>query len=271
MVAAIRDGRVGSIGPVVAAALDELLARRHEALRLRPELALDSLEDAEAFVLGRGVVTLTASCSLPSLYGACHEEPYKPGGKGFASYPKTKWPWGFELRARPGIRWLRLLRGKGVFLGEAAVAAADPLCREALAQAEAGALGEEAARVVAHLAAAGPSLLDEVKEELGLSSRALRQARSKLERVGVVTSSEVVLEGEGHRHTSELRRWDQLESVPAGAGGLSELLVAGVRAAVVAPEREAARWFSWSEDGLVEELVAQGRLIRPEAGWLAAP
>jgi hypothetical protein len=52
---------------------------------------------------------------------------------------------------------------------------------------------------------------------------------------------------------------------------LSELLVAGVRAAVVAPEREAARWFSWSEDGLVEELVAQGRLIRPEAGWLAAP
>jgi hypothetical protein len=272
MVSVIADGRVGSMGAVAAAALEALLARRDEALRLRPELALGSLEEAQAFVRERGVVTLTASCSLPSLYGACHEEPYKPGGKGFAAYPKTKWPWGFELRARPGIQWLRLLRGKGVFLGETAVAAADPLCLEGLALAEAGVQGEEAARVVAHLAAAGPSLLDELKEELGLSASALRQARSKLERVGAVTAREVVLEDGGrHRHTSELRRWDQLESVPAGAGGLGELVVAGIRAAVVAPEREAARWFSWFEEGLVERLVDDGRLVRPEPGWLATP
>ena len=46
---------------------------------------------------------------------------------------------------------------------------------------------------------------------------------------------------------------------------LGELLCAGVRAAVVAPERELVRWFSWRwywEDGLVEELVQAGRIVR---------
>jgi hypothetical protein len=250
--------------------VDELHEHRQVALRLQPELALESLVDAEAFVRERGVVTLTPSCSLPSLYGACHEEPYKPGGKGFAGYPKTKWPWGFELRQRPGIHWLRLLRGTGVFLTDEVAALADPLCRAALADAERE--GGNAERLVAHLGSAGPSLLDEIKEELGLSAGALRGVRARVERVGAVVSRQVVLDRDGrHRHTSELRRWDQLE-VPRGDGGLGSLLVAAVRAAVVAPEREARGWFSWpAPEGLVDGLVAEGRLSRPEAGWLAAP
>jgi len=240
------------------------------ALRLRPELALESLADAEAFARERGVVTLTPSGSLPSLYGACHEEPYKPGGKGFAAYPKTKWPWGFELRQQPGIHWLRLLRGTGVFLTDEVATLADPLCRAALADAEGE--GGDAARLVAHLASAGPSLLDEIKEELGLSAKALRGVRARLERVGAVVSRQVVLDREGrHRHTSELCRWDQLE-VPRADGGLGALLAAAVRAAVVAPEREARGWFSWPVPAeLVQELVVDGRLVRPEDGWLAAP
>jgi hypothetical protein len=257
---------------VVAPSLSGLHERREEALRLRPELALESLAEAEAFVQERHVVTLTPSCSLPSLYGACHEEPYKPGGKGFGAYPKTKWPWGWELRERPGIHWLRLLRGTGVFLTGEIVALADPLCRAELGRAEAGEQGADPARLLTHLAAAGPSLLDEVKEELALTAAALRKARSGLERVGAVVSRDVVLEHDGrHRHTSELRRWDQLEPAPEPApGGLGELLVRAVRAAVVAPEREAAAWFSWPVPSeLVEELIAEGRLVRPEAGWLA--
>lgn len=252
----------------------ELEERRSHACRLTPDRALESVAEAEAFVRDRGVVTLAPSCSLPSLYGACHEEPYTPGGKGFGAYPKTKWPWGWQLRERPGIHWLRLLRGTGVFLTDSVVGAADPLCREELARAEGGAHGADGARLVAHLAAAGPSLLDEVKDELALAPRALRKTRAALERVGAVVSREVVLERDGrHRHTSELRRWDQLETAPAGLpGGAGALLVAGVCAAVVASEREARTWFSWpASPELVEELVAEGRLVRPEAGWLAAP
>jgi len=41
--------------------------------------------------------------------------------------------------------------------------------------------------------------------------------------------------------------------------------VAGVRAAITAPEQELKRWFSWRwywDDGLVDELVREGRLRR---------
>jgi hypothetical protein len=259
---------------MVVAGLSELRERRDDTLRLRPERALDSIADAEAFVRERGVITLTPSCSLPSLYGACHEEPYTPGGHGFGAYPRTKWPWGWELRDRPGIHWLRLLRGTGVFLTDDVIAVADPLCHAELESAEAGEFGEDEMRLVTHLRAAGPSLLDEVREELGFSAKVLRRARGSLERVGAVVSREVVLERNGrHRHTSELRRWDQLDPAPVRApGGAGALLLAGVMAAVVAPEREARRWFSWPvQPEEVEALVEDGRLVRPEAGWLAAP
>ena len=46
---------------------------------------------------------------------------------------------------------------------------------------------------------------------------------------------------------------------------LGDLLCAGVRAAVVAPEQELARWFSWRwywDDGLLDELVDAGRVVR---------
>jgi hypothetical protein len=259
---------------VAASLRSELEERRAHACRLSPDRALESVAEAEAFVRERGVVSLTPSSSLPSLYGACHEEPYTPGGKGFGAYPRTKWPWGWELRERPGIHWLRLLRGTGVFLTDAVAAFADPLCREELARAEEGVHGEEPVRLVAHLGTAGPSLLDEVKEELGLSAAALKKARAPLERVGAMVAREVVLDRDGrHRHTSELRRWDQLEpAVEAAPGGAGALVAAGVRSAVLAPEREARRWFTWpASPELVQELVDEGRLVRPEPGWLATP
>jgi hypothetical protein len=44
---------------------------------------------------------------------------------------------------------------------------------------------------------------------------------------------------------------------------LKDLIVAGVRAAVVAPERELRRWFSWQwywPATLIDDLVGEGRL-----------
>ena len=132
-------------------------------------------------------------------------------------------------------------------------------------RAEEGALGPEAARVVAHLAAAGPSLLEELREEIGLDARRLR---AKLERRGAVVARTVLRE---ERNTSELARWDQLFFEPAVGGGLGDLFVAGVRAAVVAPEDEVHSWFSWrTPASLLDELVEDGRLVRPEPGWISA-
>ena len=119
-----------------------------------------------------------------------------------------------------------------------------------------------------HLAEAGPSELPDLQTELSLSPKELRQLRSPLERCGAVVSRALVYE-EPHRHTSVLMRWDQARPEPDGRAdpraALRELVRVGVRAAVVAPEAELARWFSWRwywDDELVEELVEEGRLFR---------
>jgi hypothetical protein len=246
--------------------LQELLSERERACRLVPELALQTLDEAESFLRERGLLTRAADCALPSLFEACHEEPYKPGSRGFGLWPRTKWPWAFELADRPGVHVLGIHRGKGVFVTAETAALVDPLAREELARAEAGAFGPEAALLVAHLAEAGPSLLEEIREETELDARRLR---TKLERVAAVVARPVFLDE--HKNTSELARWDQIFPTPA-AGGLADLFVAGVRAAVVTQEDEARRWFSWPVSAeLVDELVESGRLERPEPRWLSVP
>jgi DNA-binding Lrp family transcriptional regulator len=248
---------------VTAGRLRELEERRAHECRLTPDRALETIDEAAAWIHERGLVEITPCCSLPSLHAACHEEPYKPGGRGFAAYPRTKYPWGFELTRRPGFHAIRVHRGKRLLVTDRVAALVDPLARRALA----GATGDER-RLLDHLAAAGASTVEEIKEELGLDARALRAARTRLERAGAVVARTIVLETEdgGHRHTGELRRWDQVFAEPAGAaGGLEELVIAAVRAAVVAPERELRRWFSWPLEVIPE------RLERPAPGWVAAP
>jgi hypothetical protein len=238
--------------------LPELERRRAHACRLTPDRALETLDDARAFLDDRGLLTLTLDCALPSLFGACHEEPYSDA-PGFGSWPKTKFWWPSAW----GAYATRLHKGKALYVSDEAARSIDALCRAELARAEAGEHGEEAATVVRHLASAGPSLLEELREEIELENR----VRHKLEKVGAIVWRGVRLE-EPHRHTSELRRWDQaFEASEESADPLRELLVAGVRAAVVAPEQEALRWFTWR---VPPEALDDERLERPEPGWVAA-
>jgi hypothetical protein len=241
----------------VAIAFKTIARRRDYECRLTRDRALETLDEARAFLDERGMLTLTPDCALPSLFGACHEEPYSDA-PGFGQWPKTKYWWGVGLDALT----TRLHRGKTLFLSSGVAALIDPLCREELARAEAGEYGPDAARIVAHLAAAGPSFVEELKEEAGLEKR----TRARLERAGVLVARGVVRE-QPHGHTSELRRWDQaVERTEALGDPLRELLVAGVRAAVVAPEKEALRWFSWP---VPKEALDDERLSRPEPGWVA--
>jgi len=241
--------------------LAELQRRRAVDCRLTPERALQSIDEAEAFLLDRGLLTRTADCALPSLFGACHEEPYAPGKPGFGQWPRTKYPWFGELGAR-GYATLAIHRGKSLLVTAGTARLLDPLCRAELASRADDPL-------LRHLAEAGPSELEDLQLELGLTARKLKRLRGPLERCGAVVARSVVY-GDPHRHTSELARWDQRFPEPAGGGGLAELLVAAVRAAVVAPERELPQWFPWWEDGIVERLVAEQRLERPADGWLSA-
>jgi hypothetical protein len=255
--------------------LSELRERRAYECRLTPDRALETLDAAAEFVRDRGLLTRTTDCSLPSLHEACHEEPYKSGAGGFAEWPRTKWWWGFELARRDDVCAVKIHRGKTLFLSKAAAALADPICRAELQRMESA--DEDWAALLRHLGNMGPSLAEDVQLELGLKPKELKATRSPLERCGAVVARMVPV-GEGHDDwVTELARWDQLHPEPAQKprerGGLDEFVLAGVRAAVVCPEREPKRWFSWTwrwDDGLIDRLIDDGRLVRPEPGWLTA-
>ncbi len=248
------------------AALSELQERRAYECRLTPDRALETLEDAAAFVRDRGLLTRTADCALPSLHEACHEPPYKPGKGGFAEWPATKWPWGFELARRDDVYAAKIHRGKTLFLGPEAAALADPVCRAEIARMEQA--DEGWALLLRHLGNMGPSLTEDVQQELGLRPKELKALRSPLERCGAVVARFFKVDDDW---VTELARWDHVHP-EATPGGLADLVVAGVRAAVVCPESEPKRWFSWTwrwERDLVDRLVDEGRLVRPEPGLLA--
>jgi hypothetical protein len=255
--------------------LGELRERRAFSCRLTADRALRSLDEAEEFLRDRGMLTRTADCALPSLYEACHEDPYRPGSPGFATWPATKWPWFGELADR-GYPVTAVHRGKNLLVSGEVARILDPICRAETERMRAADRGW--ARLLDHLAAAGPSSVDDLRLELGLKRQELRSIRAPLERCGAIVSRSLeVTAGAGHQHSSELARWDQAWPETAGTGGdprraLADLVTAGVQAAVVAPEAELRRWFSWQwywTGALVDDLVREGRLRRL-GGYVAA-
>ena len=118
---------------------------------------------------------------------------------------------------------------------------------------------------------AGAASIDDLRTELRLNRQELHALRAPLERCGAILARSLqVTAGAGHLHASELIRWDQAHPASSGSHAdprkaLDELIAAAVRAAVVAPEREVRRWFSWQwywTDGLIDDLVGDGRLRR---------
>jgi hypothetical protein len=254
--------------------VEKLVEGRAYLCRLRPERALESPADAYAFLCDRGLLTRTADSALPSFFEACHEETYAAGSRGFGSWPATKYSWYFELAARHDVHELKVHNGKSILFTDDTLALVDPICRAELARMEEH---EEWSPLLAHLADAGPSTLEDLQTELELKPRDLKRLRAPLERCGAVVSRTLLAAGAtgGHTHTSELLRYDQAHPQPCGDGWIEELVVAAVRAAVLAPEREIVRrWFSWRwlfPDDLVDRLVDRGLLARPAPGWVAAP
>src|ERR671935_1913158 len=108
--------------------LSDLQERRAFDCKLTPDRALRSLDEAEEFLLDRGLLTRTTDCSLPSLFEACHEEPYAPSSPGFGQWPATKFPWFGELGAR-GYPILAIHRGKSLLVTDEIAELLDPICR----------------------------------------------------------------------------------------------------------------------------------------------
>jgi hypothetical protein len=254
--------------------LRNLQEKRAFACRLTPDRALETLNEADEFLRDRKLLTRTTCCSLPSLFEACHEEPYAPGKPGFGQWPKTKWGWSFALPHRPGVHALKIHhRRKTIYVTDEIARLIDPIARdelERMTNADAS-----WALVLDHLAATGPSTSEDMKTELGLKPRELKAILYPLELCGAIVGRAIEPTEDGMVEGFEYARWDDLFPEPAPrVDGIEELIVAGVRAAVVANEREVRGWFPWKwrfEPNLVDELVNEGRLVRPAPGRLAAP
>jgi hypothetical protein len=259
----------------------ESLARLREqrvfCCRLSPDRALGSVEDADAFLRDRGLLTRTADCALPSLYEACHEDPYKPGSPGFATWPATKWPWFGELGDR-GYLIAAVHRGKNLLMTGEVADLIDPICRAEIGRMRAADPGWR--RLLDHLADAGPASVEDLRTELRVKRQELNALRAPLERCGAILARSLqVTAGKGHLHSSELIRWDQAHPASSGSHAdprqaLAELVAAAVRAAVVAPEPEVRRWFSWQwywTDGLIDGLAGDGRLRRVDGHVATVP
>jgi hypothetical protein len=200
------------------------------------------------------------------LFGACHEEPARPGGRGFDLWPKTRWIWSFQLARQSGVLHTKLHRGRSLYLSMEGARVFDPLVRRAIEEAA----GDEAV-LLAHLAEQGASMSADLELELGWDRKRLKRARDRLERVGAVVSDGLVFDDDSNPYFAPLRRWDQVfsDEVPAREP-LLDVVVAGVQAAVIAPEANIRSWFNWPiPSGMVETLVASGRLVSPRPGWLA--
>jgi len=259
--------------------VESLAAAREERAfwcRLTPDRALGSLDEAEMFLRDRGMLTRTADSALPSLYEACHEEAYKPGSRGFATWPATKWPWFGELAER-GYLIAAVHRGKSLLVSGEVARLLDPICRAELTRMRAA--DGAAARLLDHLARAGPAGVEDLRVELRMKRQELNSLRAPMERCGVIVSRSLhVTAGEGQPHSSELARWDQVYTGPGGTDAdpgvaLRDLVAAGVRACVVAPESELRRWFSWLwywSDSIVDDLIRDGRARRLDGHIVAA-
>jgi hypothetical protein len=265
---------VGTAPPDTA--LGELLDRRVFLCRLTPDRALATIEEADAFLRDRGMLTRTTDCSLPSLFEACHEDPYAPDKPGFGQWPKTKWSWSFVLPTRPNVYALKIHhRRKTLYVSDGIARVLDPILR---AEIERMSENPEWALLLDHLAAAGPSTAEDLRTELGLRPAELKKLLYPLELCGSIVNRAIDPREGGEVEGFEYLRWDQLKDQTGAASdplkAFDDLLVAAVRAAVVASEREIPKWFAWRwrfEDDLIDRLVSEGRLVRPEAGWIAAP
>jgi hypothetical protein len=252
-----------------------LLERREHDCRLSSERWLATLDEARSLLDDRRLLSITPSCWLPSLFGACPPNP-DPGARGFGAMPVHRWWWPGALSEMPGVRRTKLLHGKVLLMDEDLFAAIVPLRVLELARAEEGAYGTDGQQLVAYLDQQGPSILGQARDALGFPSRAMARVRQQLEAVGAVISEEIELPAAngGHVHTSRLARVDQCLPLSNSAGDVMnahrQLICAAVRAAVVAPRGDAERWFAWPAQHVIAELVADGALSVPARGWLAA-
>ena len=114
-------------------------------------------------------------------------------------------------------------------------------------------------------------MAEDVQLELGWERKRLKSVRDRLERVGAVVSDGLVFDETGDWHFAPMQRWDAVVKKRASSDdALGDIVVAGIRAAVIAPQPDVRSWFIWPVlTSKIDQLVDAGRLERPAPGMLS--
>ena len=158
-------------------------------------------------------------------------------------------------------------RGKSLLISGAVARLVDPICRAEITRM--GTADRGWGRLLDHLAAAGPSSIEDLRTELGLKRQELKALRAPLERCGAIVSRSLhVTAGQGHQHSSELALAGiRPTGVAAAAPARTPRPRSGTRRRGRAGSRpgagdRAAALDSWPwywADSLVDDLIGQGR------------
>lgn len=248
-----------------------LQLRRH---RIQPSRPVRGVKRAEAFVREQRVVIASGHASVPALTEAIAGA-HLTGSWWSSGAPGT---YGTMLAlSRTDVIEAPVILGKGTFLdpllGPALERIASDDKRRTVARRD---LPDLAKRLLRDVESRGEIRMD----RWGVEAKRSRPARVRLESALLVWSED--MHTDSGYHTAVVRPWatsavsTRFAKDAARLGYIEardELALAALAAAVVAPEREARRWFCFGGDW-VDELLAAGRLERLTVGraaWLVPP
>lgn len=251
------------LSPEALATLKTLQALRPRLHRLEPSRPLRDARQAAAFVKERRIVMSTGRAGLPLLTEAIAGRPLAGS---WMAHPEVRRIYNILGRlAKYDVVTAPLILGKEAVMDASLGPAVDRI---------AGERGRRA-RVRGRLPLLARRLLDQIEAEgrvrmdhWGVATKRARPARLVLERELLVAASGIHTESGYHtaivvpwRTSKFSQRFAKEAARLTFAEAQDMLLMAAVRSAVIAPEREVRRWFVFGAER-IDILLAQGALER---------
>lgn len=266
-------------------------ALREKEHRLRPSLRLHTLREAEDFVQSRGLVSVLGGNELPSIISAFLGREWKPSGKGFTGW--LDW-WSLKVSGKSLGRSLaslerskdivstRIFRKSKTLVSREMWPILDPIVRyhSALASSH-DMFSEDEWKILEFIEDNGPTRTDQLREKLELQGKShtgpFHVSLSRLESYGLIIGHEDP-SPERHLHANIWETWKAKTNQRIGRRRFSyeeaaeKLLSKTVDAAILAPEKEVAKWFQWKQSCLdaKEKLLDAGRILQAET-FLVTP
>ena len=260
-------------------------ALRASEHRLHQPLRLTTLRQAERFVQDRGLVSVLGGNELPSIVSAFLGREWKPSGRGFSGW--LEW-WSLKVSGESLGRALsklerskvvvptRIFRRSKTLVSRQLWPSLTPIIKHFSEEASADQAFSKLERSILDLIGRiGPIRTDRLKDELGVHGKTdtgkFHLGLSKLESYALIVGSEDP-QPERHLHANIWAHWKSLAPDTkrnldvSYIDAISQLLEITLDAAVLAPEKEVAKWFLWKQEALEakEKLLNAGKIIQAE-------